>query len=1159
MESNRQVIISLLIIGILCMLGISNISADIHDPSSSITPTQPIDMPTTTTPTTPTTNPTTSSNPPTTTIPVTTISENDEGAVMAFEYGKDIDKFLDKDADGLRSYIGRKYFEEFYKGIKENPKSLEKLRTSWFDMRDGKALLDDEFKQKLWDRLIKEDKGFAKELAKKAFERLKSKYPELYGNNHKGISEFNIEKEGLVWKGNKLGIPGKDGEVTGWIDFDNLQRWITKIDYKEDGKFYLSFDTGNGLKKVSFDKGSIGSMGELIGPDGKTIGTRMNEGLQSIIFNADRESFTVKYHFEGEEKSIEVGKSDIDPEIFQNLRDQMQAGNADNPEAQKYRELLEGIMSDLNGLGTKPDPEEIKRELNGLGIDLSAGNGPHKLPTDNMINVLHGGNYDNEEIINIDYDEKGNPKIAAALGGTIVTTDYLGKVKAQYRQFYSKDGIVGKGQDSNLDYLKKNNGEIDEFAEFSFSKDGEIKAAKNARVQLFQQDKSFGTIFTSRSEMEGIEVVRNSFVDAISRGDVSKIVNSIINEPGFSEKIDKALAGEDVDMKIELMRILHENLQDPNLKTELRNKMNFALEATIQNLEQSEANMLLFYATMGREVDGLSEYNQQAVDNAISSVTDETREAVREILRDPSVLKVLADYKDTGNKEEFNRVLKATLKNRVGSLQSFYSNPLTDQIAESILTATTTVKKPVDIRDWVNSNTISSVVDSIDFHELFTNEDIRRQLEQGASPSEFIVNALKEKSRGLVKDDEIEGIGRTFDFFINEIEAKVKQEKKTLKANIERDLKAKNDYPTTIKVDMQAKSLEYSGNKYMSFDANVPMSSIKVDSKRTSTDHADSVFVLYSSGMPVVKIDGDKTFTGRIVNNVAYQPINRIINLNENNPKGGLKLDTAGGFDTGYSLYYPEALVSKRHMVTAGLLRAHPAMQTTIIAPGEGDIGSNPDARVEMTNVIGSDSGRQLFGRIFAIAADLFLPEGIPLDQAMADPQSQARQRIDMMFEKMGGREDAAKMISAGDRILSFAQDEGITFDRQLEMQDKVAAGKNIVANGFDNSDLGKMFDFISSGKLAKGESIVITPTSLSVGSRTLTDQDINPAFFREFMRQLQIEGNKPNSQLDRQVNPLEEMKKQKSGSTSSSNLENVCPNCGKVHKQRFFRRFGRR
>jgi hypothetical protein len=227
----------------------------------------------------------------------------------AYFYGAKPEKLTEVDPE-LQTLMVEEYWDAFlagFEGYIEDPANKPKLVDLFLRQENGENVLNDDLKNKLWETFSPEKRS----------EYLKLMVNKMLSEQYEGrvLEEVNLNDEGqLKWVGNKLGLMNDEGKLTAWIDLDNLPRWVKKINFEE-GKFNLNFDTGNGRKNIIFDGGTIGTLGELINPEGKRVGARMAEGLTSIKFNSENRQFEVKYNFKGEERTLTLDENDLPADV----------------------------------------------------------------------------------------------------------------------------------------------------------------------------------------------------------------------------------------------------------------------------------------------------------------------------------------------------------------------------------------------------------------------------------------------------------------------------------------------------------------------------------------------------------------------------------------------------------------------------------------------------------------------------------------------------------------------------------------------------------------------------------------------------------------------------------------------------------------------------
>ena len=546
-------------------------------------------------------------------------SSNSRNQEEAKKYGENLFTLLGTPGyhlDTVLSYFDNEaekkaFFEGFDNAWKDDSKRKEIIENFLLKNEKGAAKVPDEIKIKILQHLSESSSGehnkFLTEIAKQ-----KLKTYGLSTNLFEGVSIPNNKIKDLAFDGSKLGIPSQEGKFEAWVDFDKIPRWTKKIELitstvngKEVTSFKFQFKTrfGGGTRTVLFSKGTIGPNGEIIGPDGVPIGSRMSDGIKSISLNKDGK-FEVKYMVGDKEKTLVLENSELKKAIS-NLKEQLAKKGVDTSNVN-----VEDILNKISG-----------RAFTAGQVSGADSNG---LVFSNQLNVLFG-NQDsgNVDQIDISYDSNGNPEIKTKGTASIVTTGFDGRV------------LVGAGVWGSADPTKE--------AILRYNKYGELKEAQNAMI-----DANVATVYAPAGKFTKIDIVENSIAEAILRGDKKVAIESALTQAGVVDKI-LAKGVDKSNAEAEIMEAVFAELNKATGSTTFQNRLNEAKDVLEKNLETSITNLITF----GTPQEDLTGKRRLA-----SDLTSETESALRKFVENPDNLKALA----TGDKTALKTYLKEYVK-----------------------------------------------------------------------------------------------------------------------------------------------------------------------------------------------------------------------------------------------------------------------------------------------------------------------------------------------------------------------------------------------------------------------------------------------------------------------------------------------------------------
>lgn len=566
-------------------------------------------------------------------------------------YGYNLDKFIENiDLTNQEQSISD-YLNEFQEGLKKslenNPSKLKKISELWTEKYfegtyKDKYKLGDYAKNAIWGALnSKQKQSHLKELMKQGIKKRNIEVnDEIFEKKVKSL-ELNDDK--LVWRENKLGIE-EQGKLKGWIDFDNIPQWTTSIKY-ENGKFEMNFDTLFSTKKVLFSQGTIGSEGEIKGPNGKTIGQPAFSGIKNINYNNGKLEITYEDLVNKEKKlsftkqelsdSIKQKKQELSEELDK-LKSQPTTSDKEKAKATEKEiaqlEKIRGLFEILDDPVLGPKINEV---VNGLAFDLSLSG------TTNELNVLYGKG--ENEVIELTYDNNGKLKVALSNKATLVSTDGSNNVKNTYIQFNLEDD-----------------------AQFLFKHNGDIEAAKNGAIRI----KGVGDVFTSKRDFVGVEVREDGFLGALLRGDIETAVNALLENSALTKNAEKGILP--VKLEDELIKLINKKIKSESFNSEFRKSLNEILSSLVSSLEQTGNTLTDYFLSLPNEP-------ENPVRESIKRVlSEQTKNAIQAILGDPNKVKVLA----TGTKQEKRNMIGEVLKPLLNDPEvRRYFRPLTEGIA----------------------------------------------------------------------------------------------------------------------------------------------------------------------------------------------------------------------------------------------------------------------------------------------------------------------------------------------------------------------------------------------------------------------------------------------------------------------------------------------
>lgn len=1059
-------------------------------------------------------------------------SNDDEDKQKAEEYGENIDEFLANE-DDIEHYISF-YPEEFIKGVKKNPEGTKKL-VELFMLKEGdKFRISDKAKNKLWDIIIK-DKKLLKEFAEKARERLSKTYKGFFDEP---LKEFSIDEKSLQrleWRGSKLGIIGIDGELRGWIDFDDLPAYTENIQIKDvNGKTQFGLGYSGFMKR--FDSGSIDFEEFIVAPNGVRFGSNIM-GLKNIKYNQETGKFEIDYYdIDGKEQSFELSKDDLgDASLdkhFANLLDIIDDDKFKSSYKAQFgvdldKEGLKKIMDDVAVLReklkkldiksiqdasskknwnkippemqgdiekTKQDLSVVKDEIEKMLLNLQERFSQLQIPTANNINIgfLKKGSKTGE--IFFSFDEDDGLVIKAKDGAVAVSTLINGK--------------GGLGISANPDTGKE--------GEFHYNFIGELVAHKNAEARIFGADGIDRAIVKSYDDLTEIRLIRSSIADAIASGDWNKLLNSI---EYHSDIISNILIQQDPKKIRESIKLLESQITNENLEFEVRNRIYDAVDTLKRSLVlQTQEMVEKMFDDKTRET--FSEtFSDQNVVRLREMTLQQTKNALRRLTEPKNaelITAYLTDKKNPYKKEAYETLIKDTLKEYVKGYETVLDSSISDSIIEGLLTVNEDTYSEseiiANINDFIDSSDLSlSVEGNI---EVYTPELIRRHIDSVLAKS------------GLSDRSQRDALSSSMTDLIRNAVLAIDEQKKVALDRVLSDIAESSNYENRniLFLDVETGELIYYGENKASVDIKMPLR--KVNIKHRDTGDKNSNFELTSFGYPIATFKGDETHAprnfkgqGRIAN------IASIVNLNI--PEHELMTLSYGQkygiFDTKSSEGKNNLRYITNHYGSLTVVGIPLAGYMPIITHQvsyikdilQGDPGLDPYAKLQFNLILqpAREAPRGgLFSRLFnrianRVAAKKIGSDAIPKAQqqlygSMEEIKSDFGPMVDQYLDEYGiaGVAGASSQLSTD--VLNYAKNNGVDIPNEPAIRDLVSI-VDIVGNPDEvKSQVYGFVQFVQRnvGQIRPGMSFVVSNKGIQMGNRLYTGFD--DAVMRQIMRE---------------------------------------------------------
>jgi len=942
----------------------------------------------------------------------------------AYDYGKDKKKLAEFFSlyPNVQKNIAGDYGDVFLTGLKDG-NNMDLLLEEWVKTRTSNGntvyVLGDDAKNALFKKLMKEDKELLKKILNKKLERFKKNYPDFYNKYYKPIEEITIDDsllEKLEWRGGKFGFINDKGELEAWIDFNKPPILTDRIRFiTENGKEKISLDisAGDFRRTIKFNEGSINEIGSIVKKNGEVFGFNSN-GIEG-------------YRWDNNNQKLEVDYYDINGE--------MQTLSLEE-------DVLKGKMS-----------EELLDVLKGKGFAINEDSGK-KAVRDflNKLGYVDIGNFKSNQV-NLFFSQKG----VQEKGETEFSFDNDGNLEVS-----TKNGanVVTLNSDKRVSALLYPNPELKENGLFRFNKHGELTAVQSAEGILFGRDGWEIATFQTGKDIVGARIVRSTLADAIATGDVNRILDFVASEieSGIENKqlLQRILKGERIDVQMEAISMLQEQLNNPDLNIELRNRIKDAISVFRENIAQSGENVFNQVFKNQRSWDEIM--NDPGAQFLADRTFEQSKQAFAELTKPENIGTLLDFYNNPSpeNEKKLNDIIQRAVTEQVQGYDDIFKSGFSRSFSETISDLGLKGKGEQKIRDEINS-----WINKQNFVEMIRN---------GMNGNEN--NVLRTKFSDLLEKNKITGnekeaLLKSYDSMQSRIITAVEAEKLAFRERFTLGLKEllKSEYDTNFMIDTQSGAVRYQGTKRVVVDTKVPLQEVRVNHQDTGKN--GDVFILRNNGKEIAWFDGDKTYTSR----GGYGNINNIYSIvNENKANGELIALSDGRT---YSIVNPKdpsnvksvinqygnmhvygiPLINYVDVTTHHLnLRKNPFLK---------DIGEDLDAEARLTVMMNpSRTGARglifpngplagLFDRIARKKANEKITEQmmqIPAQRSkvLAELGPSIDEQINNLYAGIGngnannGRETLSKHFESGNKVLEWADKNNVDIPYRTAINDVI-------------------------------------------------------------------------------------------------------------------------
>jgi len=1070
-------------------------------------------------------------------------SSEEEKLKEAYEYGKEIGKFVDEPI-GVQEYIiedealRRKFIEGLVGSIEGNDENFKKLVDSWLDRheqgnRDGEFKLSKKVKDVLFKELIKRDKNFAKKFAKRAIERLKrnEEFGEKYFSND--FKEFIIDSkflDKLEWEGSKLGVRGEDGKLFAWIDFNDLPAHISKIEIRQtkkgdmpgnlnkESEFVLEFGDSN--SKIVYNSGGYDFYGFIVDVNGKRFG-KNPLGIKSVKYDQENKKFTVGYDdFEGNSQTLEIDLSKLgegvgEAEKLDSLMDILSDQRFSRFWELKYGESfdkdgLKEIIRDIRELGEMPKSdletpstgipevdelldlktyklEKYFEEIENRFMNL-------KIPTTNTINLAHmRKGFEGDSEIKFGFNKDGSLEIYAKGGAVAVSTNIK-----------ETAGLM-MGQD-----LKSEDPGF-----FKYNKLGELLETKNSEGIIFDDEGRGKMVFNIGNELTDMRIVRSTLAAAATSLDAQKAVESL------APLIQAALISQDPKAIKSALDSIKRMSENPYIEVETMNRLAEFYDKTKENLmERSKEIQEFVEKSLGESYKDITE-NPNFPE--LEQVTlEQTQKALNELTKPENIQKIVDHLTDPENeqyKDDVDTLIQKTLGNYVDAYGSVLSSDVVSRVIDVLPKGRVNEQAIKDsINEFIQGQNIVSAVresSNTDYEKV-----LKEQLELIVTGAENKLRELDPEARILNKEKLVNDAMGKVTQIISLVESKEKELQSEFQEQLMKDLMnigqrgGDEPFKPRLYLDVETGQVFFGGNGDVSVDTRMDLSKVSV-----FHDGSKGEFELNSYGKTLARFKGSDTYapTHGVGKTVSVASI-----INEKNKNNGLMV-LANGYE--YDVISPgDSSRIKKVLSHYGTLRVTgipllgylPILTHHLsITRDESvtDPGLDPNAGVKLT-IIGKSQSMGIFGRGGFIARIIngFVDKKISGELANVDFE-RARQLEGMINKELASfREgDASKTLGlvaqTGSDFLKFADNSGIkNIPQRQAINDAIELSQFAIGENKElEQEMKRFFEWLRAQKVYRGMELEIKGDHVRFGNNVYRPE--NKVFLRQMMREAVVWG----------------------------------------------------
>jgi len=937
------------------------------------------------------------------------------------------------------------FFEGFDNAWKDDGKRKEIIENFLLNNEKGVAKVPDEIKIKILQHLSEmgggEHNKFLTELAKQ-----KIKNYNLGTNNFDGVDIPSDKVKNLAFKGSKLGIPDEKGNFDAWVDLDKLPRWTKKIELtsntvngKEVISFKLQFKTkfGGGIRSVLFSRGTIGPNGEIIGPDGVPIGSRMSDGIQSISLNKEGK-FEVKYMLGDKEQILILENSELRKAIS------------------FVKEQLAKKNIDTSGV----DIEDVLKKISGrtLNAGKAAGVDSNGLVFSNQLNVLFGDSGSVDQI-DISYDSKGNPEIKTKGTAAVVTTGFDGNVLVS-AGVWNAPGNSGTKE-----------------AILRYNKYGELKEAQNAMI-----DANVATVYAPFGKFTKIDIVENSIADAMLRGDKKVAIEAAITQAGVVDKI-LAKGVDKSNAEAEIINAVFDELNSATGSTTFQNRANDLRELLKKSFETSTENFITF---------GTPQEDTVGKKRLASELTSGVESELRKFVEDPENVKALV----TGDKTALKSYLKKYVKSNplLESLDTEIAQNLIGFSGKTPAEVKQKFQEYVDGPDF--EKIISDTIDgNIGKDSPSTGQRLAKYIEEN------LTQAMKVGGKPIDLGSIPSKLGSYVDSLISDAQAKVLVERNKFQENVKANLETSYGSESVVRIDKSSGEIFAQGNNnnlIVEIQSNLnkvtvnPIGSSKI-TVYSYGDYSRPLAEFTSSGtnIPTTAL-ANSYIVGSIVNKNFPNQAFTVQKFGD-----GYKVFDSKEIVTKFA-GWGTATVIKGGIPIIGSISIPFNTNFNVINAGvSGDIADNPDSKIEITYKPNTNwgplPGRFFIGRLInRIIARFANAQAQKRPLELSTFATAMQESLDKRYNEIasgfnGNPAGFTQLTGQLTQLTTMAQKNGVTISRQSELDDTLSVLKSMSAGKQEYyARFQPIINALNANKISYGQKLEITPNQIIAGGRVI-------------------------------------------------------------------------